>query len=543
MSLHHRSESAAEIADWASLSALMICLARELAAVPPKVPIWRFPVAGGWLEASMTRPLASGLPPIAALTLQNDRGAHPISPGPALALLTDQLCTDHPATGPELARRIRASRARIARIVAARLHEPADPLDFLAGEQALIFGHWMHPAPKYLGGISEAEERRLTPDWRGGTQLTALKVQADLLETGGTAATGDLPGFGPGLLPVHPLSWDRQQRRPEVQALLASGAIRDLGPRGPIWHATSSVRTLWCPESPFMVKVSLPVVITNSERLNKRHELLAGVAMAQHLASLSGRFGALGFVTDPGWATLRLPGQAESGFEVILRDNPYRSPRGGAVVHLAALAAPGVGTRPSLLARLLTGQEARRWFDAYLDVALAPLLRLYDATGIAFEAHQQNVLLALKDGLPVRADLRDNQGFYVVEDRAPPALRAIPQLTYPRAEAEAALAYTLLVNQVFGLIHRLDRDGLLPEACAMSALAERLAALAAELPGAGGQLAAAWLRDRVLPAKGNLLTQLGGVDELLLPGETPPAIQVHNPLPERVRARRLSDVA
>ena len=44
-----------------------------------------------------------------------------------------------------------------------------------------------------------------------------------------------------------------------------------------------------------MVKVSLPVVITNSERLNKRHELLAGAAMAQHLAGLAGRFGALRF--------------------------------------------------------------------------------------------------------------------------------------------------------------------------------------------------------------------------------------------------------
>lgn len=539
MTLHHRPETATEIADRASLSALMICLARELAAIPPGAVVWRFPVAQGWLEAQMARPLTTGLPPVAALIHQTDRGAQAIGAGPALALLLEQLCDDHPLTGPELAHRIRASRARIAAVVAQRLAEAEDPVAFLAAEQALIFGHWMHPAPKFLGGISGAEERAVTPDWRGALRLHGLAVAGDLLEVSGPFA---LPGFAAGVLPVHPLTWDRLQCRADVQTLLAQGAIRDLGPMGPVWHATSSVRTLWAAESPWMVKVSLPVVITNSERLNKRHELLAGAAMAQHLARLKGRFGALRFVTDPAWATLRLPGLVESGFEIILRENPYRVARGGPVVQVAALAAPGIGAAPGMLARLLAGQDAARWFAAYLEVAVAPLLRLYDATGIAFEAHQQNVLLALENGLPVRADLRDNQGFYLVEEMAPPALRAIPNLCYPRAEAEEALAYTLLVNQVFGVIHRLDVEGLLPEAQALAALARLLAGLAEALPGHGGRLCADWLRASHLPAKGNLLTQLGGVDELHLPGEKPPAIRLPNPLlAYRPMARSLCD--
>lgn len=543
MTLHHRPETATEIADRAGLSALLICLARELAAIPPGAAVWRFPVAQGWLEAQMARPVTTGLPPVAALIHQTDRGAQPIGPARALALLLDQLCDDHPLTGPELAHRIRASRDRIAALAAARA-QTLDPLDFLAGEQALIFGHWMHPAPKFLGGISPDEERAMTPDWRGALRLHALAVAEDLLESVGPF---DLPGFDPGLLPAHPLTWHRLQARSDVQALMARGALRDLGPRGPLWHATSSVRTLWSEDCPWMVKVSLPVVVTNSKRLNKRHELMAGAAMARHLAGLRGRFGALRFVTDPAWATLRLPGLAESGFEIILRENPYRSPRGGAVVQVAALAAPGIGAAPGMLARLLAGQDAARWFAAYLEVAVAPLLRLYDATGIAFEAHQQNVLLALENGLPVRADLRDNQGFYLVEDMAPADLRAIPNLCYPRPEAEAALAYTLLVNQVFGLIHRLDLDRLLPEAQALSALAQCLGKLAETLPGHGGRLCAQWLRMPSLPAKGNLLTQLGGVDELQIPGERAPGYRLPNPLSAAQSAPRatrgLCDVA
>ena len=54
------------------------------------------------------------------------------------------------------------------------------------------------------------------------------------------------------------------------------------------WWATSSVRTLWRGDSPWQVKVSLPVTITNSQRVNKRHELLAGAAMSARIGALQG---------------------------------------------------------------------------------------------------------------------------------------------------------------------------------------------------------------------------------------------------------------
>ncbi|MFN3525663.1 MAG: hypothetical protein ACK4YU_06200, partial [Paracoccus sp. (in: a-proteobacteria)] len=65
---------------------------------------------------------------------------------------------------------------------------------------------------------------------------------------------------------------------------------------------------------------------------------------------------------------------------------------------------------------------------------------------------------------------------------------------------------------------------------ALRLLADHLTDLTT-LPGHGGALARCWLRDPSLPAKGNLLTQLGGVDELLIPGERAPMIRVPNPLP------------
>lgn len=530
------------IADLASLRALFICTIRELSGGGRIVP-----VAGGWIELAAD-PMATGLAQIHGVARHGPDGSRPITVAEALDLMLMQLEHERGAAGQKVARRVRASRQRIATIVADQLERPAASIDFLGAEQAMIFGHWMHPCPKALSGMTWSEERGMTPDWRGALRLIALSVRADLVEGTAPELARELPGMdldpGPGrcILPAHPLTWDRARRDPAIAALLGADAIRDLGPVGPAWWATSSVRTLWRDDSPWQIKVSLPVTITNSQRVNKQHELLAGAAMAAQLGACGNRFGPLRLVGDPHWMTLRMPGRTESGLELIFRENPWRQPRGGTVLQVGGLTAEPLPGKRSLLARVMAGQDPADWFDAYLDCAVAPLLRLYDATGIAVEAHQQNALLDLPNGRPVRCDIRDNQGFYVAEDMAPAALRAIPQLVYPRAEAEDALSYTLIVNQVFGVIHRMALDGLWPEERALAALAAHLGRLT-DLPGRGGALAREWLTRTHLPAKGNLLTQLGGVDELLLPGERAPMIRVPNPLPAHAAQKVLADVA
>lgn len=529
------------IADAVSLQSLLICWQREIAKSSDAC------LAIGTLEFQLSEPRHCGPPGIARLSLNTQQ---PLTEAEALDLLLERLVEISPSTASELVRRVRASRDRIAEIVRERLTQPDDPVDFLAAEQALIFGHWMHPAPKALGGITIAEEHAMTPDWRGALRLHALSVEAELFAATQPGLTRHLPGFDfdPGdgrmLLPAHPLTLDRLSRDPQIAALLAEGRIRDLGPVGPLWHATSSVRTLWSPDSTYMVKISLPVTVTNSQRMNKRHELLAGALMARRIAGVADRFGPMRLISDPHWLTLDLPGHSETGFEVILRDNPYTDRRGGQVVQVAALSAEPLPGRLSMLTRAIGGHDPVLWFGAYLDVALSPLLRLYEQTGIGFEAHQQNALLDLSQGLPCRCDLRDNQGFFVSDDMADAEQRAIPQLVYPRTEVEDALGYTLIVNQVFSVIHRLAKDGLVPESRALALLAAQLERLARELPGHGGKLARRWLTEAHLPMKGNLLTQLGGVDELHIPGERAPYVQIPNPIAAYARnIRRLEDVA
>lgn len=533
------------IADQISLQSLLVCWQREIAkSSEARLAI---DTARGRLDIQLAEPRHCGPPCIGHMTLDAERC---LTEAEALDLLLERLVEIFPSTAPELVRRVRDSRDRIAGIVRERLAQPDDPVDFLAAEQALIFGHWMHPAPKALGGISDMEEHEMTPDWRGALRLHALSVEAGLFAATQPGLARHLPGFDvdPGdgrmLLPAHPLTLDRLSRDPQIAAMLADGQICDLGPVGPSWHATSSVRTLWNPDCAYMMKVSLPVTVTNSQRMNKRHELLAGALMAKRIAGLADRFGPMRLVSDPHWMTLELPGRSETGFEVILRDNPYRHGRGAEVVQVAALSAAPLPGRRSMLARTVGSHDPVLWFGAYLDVALTPLLRLYDQTGIGFEAHQQNALLDLSQGLPSRCDLRDNQGFFISEDMADAEQRAIPQLVYPRTEVEDALGYTLIVNQVFSVIQRLAKDRLVPEPRALALLAAQLERLARELPGHGGKLARRWLTEAHLPMKGNLLTQLGGVDELHIPGERAPHVQIPNPIVVHARTmRRLEDVA
>lgn len=531
------------IADLASLRALLACVRLELCGGHDLIPC-----TDGWIQPCSLQPLRTGQPRLQQLIRHGPEGAHAIDAPEALTLILDRIARDHGPAGATLARRVRASRQRIAELAAHRLSVPDMTPDYLTAEQALIFGHWMHPCPKALSGMTLSEERTMTPDWRGAFRLHALSVRADLIEATEPDLVPELPGLdlmpvsGRTILPAHPLTWDRARRDSQIAALVASGDIVDLGPVGPGWWATSSIRTLWRGDSAWQVKVSLPVTVTNSKRVNKRHELLAGAAMARRLDALGGRFGPLRIVTDPHWMTLRLPGRVESGLEFILRRNPWRGPRGGKVMQVAGLVAEPLPGRTSMLSQVMAGHDPAAWFEAYLACAVAPLLRLYDVTGIAVEAHQQNALLDLSRGLPCRCDIRDNQGFYVAEDMADAELRAIPQLVYPRPECEDALSYALIVNQVFSVTHRLALDGLLPEDQALGRLACHLTALGT-LPGHGGALARRWLTAAHLPAKGNLLTQLGGVDELLIPGERAPMIRVPNPLPAHVHAKVLADVA
>lgn len=419
--------------------------------------------------------------------------------------------------------------------------------DFLEAEQSLVFGHWLHPTPKSRQGMSYWQQESYAPELRGQFRLqyfaaktahvrhaSSRPIEApDIVRSLSSLDAADLGLAGDEyLLPMHPLQAEALLLDPRIQAMQHAGILRHLGPAGSPFSATSSVRTVYGANEGWMLKFSLPVRITNSVRLNRMQELEAGVAMAKLIDRIgfSKRSANFRIIQDPAYVTLDLPGESESGFEVILRENPFAHGRGQGVITVAALTAdplPETQSRLETLLRMLSIRDGEAvadvstaWFQRYLDCAVEPLIRLYDDYGIALEAHQQNSLLDVGAGYPAVSYYRDNQGFYLSEryrsllSAHVPETETIPSLYFPESEIRDRFAYYLIVNQVFSVISRMGHDGLCDEGALLRMLRNHLEQCALSMTGAGRDFARHVLDLPTIASKANLTTRLFNVDEL-----------------------------
>ncbi|SFV15022.1 Siderophore synthetase component [Methylobacterium sp. 174MFSha1.1] len=464
----------------------------------------------------------------------------------------------------ELLGRVLDSYRETARQLDLAAQAPGGAEDFIAAERALVFGHWLHPTPKSRQGLTSWQARAYAPEEAGTFRLAvfaadAARVRHDsAVDRSAPEIARDLLGadaaclpLRPGeiALPMHPLQAEALLLTPAVAALVEAGVLRPLGAFGPRFTATSSLRTVYAPDSAWMAKFSLPVTLTNSLRVNRVSELEAGVAVARLLARSGGaEHPAFRIIADPAWMTLDLPGHPESGFETVYRENPFRDGAVSGVATVAALTAEPVPGRPSRLAALLRrvggtdlaradlSHAGRTWFSLYLDCMLEPVVALYDRHGIALEAHQQNALLDVAAGWPRRGFYRDNQGFYLSEDARPritrlvPETGTIPSLFFDDGEIRRRLAYYLVVNQVFSVVARMGHDGIVREEVLLDDLARRLETIARRMTGPGRAFARSVLDGPTLCTKANLRVRLADRDELASAEGAGTYIDMPNPL-------------
>ncbi|MCV9940641.1 IucA/IucC family protein [Boseaceae bacterium BT-24-1] len=447
---------------------------------------------------------------------------------------------------------------------------PDEEMSFIGAERSLVFGHWLHPTPKSRQGLTHWQARAYAPEEGGEFRLEVFAVAARLvrhdsagprpapqiaLELLGADAARLPLRAGEIAIPMHPLQAEALTLEPHVAAWTEAGLVRRIGAFGSPFTATSSLRTVYSSDSPWMAKFSVPVTLTNSLRVNRLAELQAGVAMARLLArsGFGARHPTFRIIHDPAYLTLRAAGREESGFETVFRENPFREGAEQGIVTIAALTAeprPGRISRLStLLRRVCPGgateysRAARRWFGLYLDCLLEPVVALYEEQGIALEAHQQNTLLDVSDGWPRRGFYRDNQGFYLSRAAHAELLREAPEtatidsLYFEDEEIRRRLAYYLVVNQIFSVIARMGHDGLIGEEILLDELARRLEAMARRMVGAGRDFARSVLEGPALCTKANLLLRLRNLDELATGEEAGLYIDMPNPLSARIAAR------
>jgi siderophore synthetase component len=550
-------------AEHAHLEALLRCWLRETGTPVEPGPLRvDLPSSGVTLVTEVTHSSPTDWHRFGPVRLEGPNGGIGDSADPvlAVALVATEAAVRGGARSGGIARgeigdlveRTAESIRHVTSFVAQRQENPKPPTEvdgFLDAEQALLLGHLHHPAPKSRDGISAADASVFSPEARGSFQLHWFAADESVVSHGAiegapslagrdtVALLADLAGHrrdGRVLVPAHPWQARDLVHRPRIAALIESGALEPLGPLGPRWWPTSSVRTVYRPGESVMLKLSLGLRLTNSRRESTRTELRRGLEINRLLDAgyAEATFQAhpdFSIVRDPAWLAVDEPGRVEgpevTGLDVAVREVP---PGIADMRCLVGLVAPRPGMGRSMLGEFVTGLggDAQQWVADYADKVLVPMLHLYAATGIGLEAHQQNTLVRLDaDGRVLGGTFRDNQGYYLASSHLPGLLGALDAEQSTLAVVDDAivderLSYYLLRNQALAVIGCLAVDGLAEERDLLAVLAERLRAalpaLAEAGPG-GDRLARRWLESDRLPCKGNLLTRLHGIDEVLAP--------------------------
>ncbi|WP_116949451.1 IucA/IucC family protein [Jiangella endophytica] len=558
-----------QAADDATAHALLSCWLREVpgwtlepaggARIVIPLPQWNARLIVGVRRVSATYRHQLELPALVQIAGGEPR---PVGLAHLAVLLADALPGTGLRTEPLLAR-VLDSAAAVAGYLDGRAPEidrlwSAEPLPFAETEQALLLGHLVHPTPKSRGELGAVERQRFSPETGGRFALRWLAVDRDLVrhgsaldvpapelaaallrddpavDQGALAATRDAVGGDRILLPAHPYEADRLAADPLTADLFDSGAVVDLGAWGAPFLPTTSVRTVYRADAPWQLKFSLHVRVTNSMRVTLPKELdraVESAALARTVIGDRTRAAAPHFVLvqDPAYLTLARDGMVLDGFSVLLRDNRWTASGPRDVSALTTLCQDhpygGSSRLAAIVAHIAVRDHrtedavAREWFGRFCDVVVRSLVRLYLDVGLCFEAHQQNTLVELEDGWPVRGVYRDSQGYF---HRAAahgdlvdvvPGLGEVTESIFPEELADERLVYYLFVNLTLGVINALgpsvDENVLLGD----------LRRVLTEERSRGGRYPATLL-DRLLdderwPCKANLLTRAHDMDELV----------------------------
>lgn len=412
--------------------------------------------------------------------------------------------------------------------------------NFIEAEQALKAGHPHHPNPKSRDGMTDAESLRFAPEHGGDFALVWIRARRKAVaESADAIAAFDMLAEAEGIearsdathvvLPWHPWQAEKLKADESVAAMFASGDLKVIAEGKPGWRSTSSMRTIHAWHAPFMLKFSLSVRLTNSMRILSPREVVRGVQISALMRSALGakirdEFPTMHILGEPGFAALRNPdGTPMAESMAVLRDNPFRDAAAPGPVMLASLCEPlPDGTTP--LGRMITaqGQPARTraldWFRRFLDTAIWPLLEIRARYGLLFGAHQQNLMIDCRDGLPVASWIRDCQGtghlrsFHDQLERYCPGLGEDAENIVDAPLGDGLVTYYVVVNSVFNTIATLALEGLAPEAELNDVWRRFLIEARARCPG-DTALYARLIEQPTLTCKGNFSTSRSGVNE------------------------------
>lgn len=459
------------------------------------------------------------------LLLSTPQGQQPVDFDSAMAEIVEHYFDSVAASDKaKFVQRVLDSDSYVRRADAA-LHARPAAQGFIDSEQSLSGGHSMHPAPKCNEPLSEQEQEAYLPEFGAQFAIEWFAVKRSCLVgeyVGGDMAqalmalfeqqTGQSMAALPGAewlpLPLHPLQ-AREWRRTRGEYHLAADAVQDLQLSSGGWTATSSSRAIYHPHCPWMLKVSLPVRLTNSLRLMTEPEARRGTQFSKLMATPAGeelqqRFAHACFIQEPMWCSVQdEDGQTLDLPLVSFRHNPFyaaqdeQAPLNGERFYMLASlnqdAGDGRDNHITGWIKAYAAQHgytnelaARHWMSAFMQRVMAPLCVARSDYGIVMLAHQQNLLLEIEQGMPVGVAVRDCQGFgltTLAKERFAEVLdNEAPQYFMEWDELNPYHAYYVIGNTLLNTIASIAVSGIISEADLWQLCRLELDALAKQHP-------------------------------------------------------------
>ncbi|CCE57949.1 TPA: L-2,3-diaminopropanoate--citrate ligase SbnE [Staphylococcus argenteus] len=362
---------------------------------------------------------------------------------------------------------------------------------YIVSEQSLYLGHPFHPTPKSASGFSEADLERYAPECHTSFQLHYIAVHQDVIlsryvenmENQVATVLHQLAGLDMSelpkdfiLLPIHPYQIGVLRQHPQFIQYSEQGLIKDLGVSGDIVYPTSSVRTVFSKALNIYLKLPIHVKITNFIRTNDLEQIERTIDAAQVIASIKDDVETPHFklMFEEGYRAL-LPNPLGQSVEpemdlltnsaMIVREGipNYHSEKDIHVLASLFETMPDAPTSKLSLVIEESGLTSEVWLECYLDRTLLPILTLFSNTGISLEAHVQNTLIELNDGIPEVCYVRDLEGICLSTTIAmekqliPNVVSTSSPVVYAHDEAWHRLKYYVVVNHLGHLVSTIGK--------------------------------------------------------------------------------------
>ncbi|WP_261378385.1 IucA/IucC family protein [Paenibacillus agilis] len=382
----------------------------------------------------------------------------------------DSLVTDK--TVQSFTNRVDNSYRNLALYLKQSAHAPIS--NYLSSEQSLLYGHPFHPFPKNTRGFTEDEVSMYCPELQPSFPLCYLAVkktvfqeewvsqgrQTKLHESVEEHALSVLASKRDEyeILPIHPWQYKHVQTVKAVRDYIAQENIILLGSLGPIAYPTSSVRTVYVPDMKCNIKLSLDIQITNMMRNNNKEQMRrtldASNYLLQHNCFDSHPHTEISY--EEGVCTCQFEDdEVTKLFTIAYR--PIEFDVTSTFVMSSLIESPALG-EPARLFSLIDGTQLEQWFRRYLEISLLSIVRVAEEKGIHFEAHSQNCLLTIKNGMPHTFIIRDLEGVSVNQEKVADTIDKTGLLFYEKEKAWARTSYYFIVNHLGSLIHALAKS-------------------------------------------------------------------------------------